>query len=395
VPYRYPYEQTLTIGQRDLLINLYHRPKSRMPVLTINSGSTSVKLALYARTDRGDIARLSALPNPGDGDPIAELTRASQQIHTQPQAVAHRIVHGGDCFAQPVRIDAAVIGTIERLSALAPLHNPQALRWVRAALSVWPGASQVAVFDTAFFKDLPRVAAEYALPPRLGTEQGVRRYGFHGLAHQAMWEKWCTLYPGLNRGGRLITVQLGGGCSIAALNQGRPMDTSMGFSPLEGLVMATRSGDVDAAIVPFLQQKLGVTSESVVAWLNEQSGLLGISGSDANPSALLASADPRAQFALGLYCYRLRKYIGAYLAVLGGCDGIVFGGGVGEHVPEVRARVLQGQEWAGILLDPARNAAASGGTACISPDTATVKVHVVTVDEESILARAAMDLTRA
>jgi acetate kinase len=365
-----------------------------MSVLTINSGSTSVKLALYARTERDDIARLSTLTSPADGDPLAELTRASQQIQVQPQAVAHRIVHGGDCFAQPVRIDAQVIGAIERLSALAPLHNPQALRWVRAALSVWPGASQVAVFDTAFFKNLPRVAAEYALPPKLGTEQGVRRYGFHGLAHQAMWEKWCTLYPGLGRGGRLITIQLGGGCSITALNQGRPMDTSMGFSPLEGLVMATRSGDVDAAIVPFLQQKLGITGESVVTWLNEQSGLFGISGSNDRPSALLASTDPRAQFALDLYCYRLRKYIGAYLAVLGGCDGIVFGGGVGEHVPEVRERVLQGQEWAGISLDLARNAAARGGNACISAATATVKVHVVTVDEESILARAAVDVTR-
>jgi acetate kinase len=300
-----------------------------MSVLTINSGSTSVKLALYGRSARGDMARLCTLPSPGAGDPRAELTKASQHIEVQPQAVAHRIVHGGDCFSQPVRIDAQVIGTIERLSALAPLHNPQALRWVRAALSVWPDASQVAVFDTAFFRDLPRVAGEYALPPRLGTEQGVRRYGFHGLAHQAMWEEWCSLYPGLDRGGRLITVQLGGGCSIAALNQGRPMDTSMGFSPLEGLVMATRSGDVDAAAVPFLQHKLGITGESLVALLNEQSGLLGVSGSDANPSALLASTDPRAQFALDLYCYRLRKYIGAYLAVLGGCDGIVFGGGVG------------------------------------------------------------------
>ena len=366
-----------------------------MAVLTINSGSTSVKLALYGRTDRGDIARLRTLPSPGDGDPRAELTKTSQQIEVQPQAVAHRIVHGGDFFSEPVRIDAGVIGTIERLSALAPLHNPQALRWVRAALSVWPGASQVAVFDTAFFKPLPRVAAEYALPPRLGTEQGVRRYGFHGLAHQAMWEKWCSLCPNLDRGGRLISVQLGGGCSIAALNQGRPMDTSMGFSPLEGLVMGTRSGDVDAAIVPFLQQRLGVSAETVVTWLNEQCGLLGVSGSEANPSALLDSAAPTAQFALDLYCYRLRKYIGAYLAILGGCDGLVFGGGVGEHVPEIRARVLQGQEWAGILLDPARNAAARGGSACISPSTATVRVHVIAVDEESILARAAVDTTGA
>jgi len=365
-----------------------------MSVLTINSGSTSVKLALYARTEHGDIARLCALPSPGNADPVVELTQASQRMEVKPRAVAHRIVHGGDLFSQPVRIDARVLSAIEGLSSLAPLHNPQALRWVRAALSVWPGASQVAVFDTAFFRDLPRVAAEYALPPRLGTEQGVRRYGFHGLAHQAMWEKWCTLSPHLDRGGRLITVQLGGGCSIAALNHGRPMDTSMGFSPLEGLVMATRSGDVDAAIVPYLEQRLGVSAESVVTWLNEESGLLGISGSDANPGALLTNTNPRAQFALDLYCYRLRKYIGGYLAVLGGCDGIIFGGGVGEHVPAVRARVLQGQEWAGILVDPGRNAVARGGSACISPDTATVKVHVVTVEEESILARAAVDITQ-
>ena len=165
-----------------------------------------------------------------------------------------------------------------------------------------------------------------------GVELGIRRYGFHGLAHQAMWERWRELEPRLPGGGKLITLQLGGGCSIAALDQGRPRDTSMGFSPLEGLVMETRSGDIDAAVVPYLERRLGVSGERVIEMLNERSGLAGVAGSADDPQALLETGSAQAQFAVELYCYRARKYLGAYLAVLGGCDGIAFGGGVGEHV---------------------------------------------------------------
>jgi acetate kinase len=363
-------------------------------LLTVNSGSTSVKLALYEASAGGALTRRDGEQHSGKAlDPPAVLGNLKSQLPAAPAVIAHRIVHGGTRFVQPTRIDSAVIAAIEELSPLAPLHNPPALRWLKAARELWgTDTPQVAVFDTAYFAHLPRVAAEYALPARLGVEQGVRRYGFHGLAHESMWHSWCQLYPELPRGGRLITLQLGGGCSITATDRGRPLDTSMGFSPLEGLMMATRSGDVDAAIVPHLQQRLAKSSEEIVALLNNSAGLAGVSGSNANPTELLAEGSPQGQFAVELYCYRIRKYLGAYFAVLEGCDGIVFGGGVGEHAPEVRRRALAGLEWAGVVLDAELNEAARGGDAHLSAARSAVRVHVIAPDEELVLARAAAAL---
>jgi len=298
-------------------------------------------------------------------------------------------------FTRPTRIDDSVRASIAALSELAPLHNPLALSWIDAARAACGNdVTHVAAFDTAFFSTLPRVAAEYALPPNLGVELGVRRYGFHGLAHEAMWRRWCELETQLPGGGKLITLQLGGGCSMAALERGQPRDTSMGFSPLEGLVMATRSGDVDAAIVPYLERHLGVSGERVLEMLNEGSGLAGVAGSGADPQSLLDQGSEPAQLAIELYCYRARKYLGAYLAVLGGCDGVAFGGGVGEHVPEVRARILSGLEWAGLKLDRAANQAAKGSESRISAEDARVSVRVIPVDEEVLMVRSALTVAK-
>jgi acetate kinase len=368
-----------------------------MMLLTVNSGSTSVKLALYAPQSGAAPVRLDGEQHEGSGlDPTAVLRGLQSRLPTPPAAIAHRVVHGGTQFVRPTRIDDAVIAAVEDLSPLAPLHNPAAVRWLKAARALWGSAvPQVAVFDTAFFSQLPRVAAEYALPATLKNEHGIRRYGFHGLAHEALWRAWCARHPQLTQGGRLITLQLGGGCSVAAVERGRPLDTSMGFSPLEGLVMATRSGDIDAAVVPYLERRLHLSGDEVVTRLNKQSGLAGMAGSDANPEQLLASSDAQAQFAVELYCYRIRKYVGAYLAVLGGCDGIVFGGGVGEHAPGVRARSLAGLGWAGIELEAQANEAARGGDARISATHAAVPVEVIVTDEESVLAAAAAALVGA
>jgi acetate kinase len=365
-------------------------------LLTINSGSTSVKLALYEADGAREPKQVAAEKHTGSEiAPGAVLEALAGKLHGAPEAIAHRIVHGGTRFVQPTPLDGAALAAIEQLSPLAPLHNPGALRWVKATRGLWGEAlPQVAVFDTAFFARLPRVAAEYALPAHIGIERGVRRYGFHGLAHESLWRGWCALYPQLPAGGRLITLQLGGGCSIAAIDRGRAVDTSMGFSPLEGLVMATRSGDLDPAVVPYLEQQLALTGEQVIGLLNERSGLAGVSARDSDAATLLARGEPDAQFAIELYCYRIRKYIGAYLAVLGGCDGIVFGGGVGEHVPGVRARALEGLAWAGIVLDAPRNAAARGGAARIAAAQSTVAVQVISSDEESVLAHAAAQLLR-
>ena len=359
-----------------------------MIVLTLNSGSTSVKLAVYDTA--GNVPkRLDSEHHSGGGlEPRAVLGGFLKKLHTPPDVVAHRVVHGGTRFTSPTRLDEGVVTEINKLSELAPLHNPTALTWIHAARAQFGHeVAQFAVFDTAFFAGLPRTAAEYALPARIGVDHGVRRYGFHGLAHEAMWRRWCELYPHLPRGGRLITVQLGGGCSITALDRGQPVDNSMGFSPLEGLVMATRCGDVDPSILPYLQKRLSLTSEQLIGVLNHEAGLAGLSGKSPNPGDLLTDPTPQAQFALELYCYRLRKYIGAYCAVLGGCDGIVFGGGVGEHVPEVRARALAGMGWAGIELDVTANAAAKGAEAAIHAAQSKVTVQVIPVDEELVMVR--------
>lgn len=362
-------------------------------VVTVNSGSTSVKLAAFTANE-ASVTQISHEHLSGEKLTAADVLRNFlARLPRAPDAIAHRVVHGGRHFPAPVRIDANVLRTIGELSELAPLHNPKALEWIEAARTVaGPGVAQVAAFDTSFFTSLPRVAGEYALAPKYGVQQDVRRYGFHGLAHQALWQRWLQLRPELSRGGRLITLQLGGGASITAIDRGRPLDTSMGFSPLEGLVMATRSGDIDPALVPHLQSRLGKSSEEVISLLNRESGVGGLSGGETNLGTLAADPDPQSQFTVDLYCYRARKYIGAYLTVLGGCDGIVFGGGVGEHVPAVRQRILTGLSWAGIELDVAANDAARGQEARIDSSRLPVRVQVIPVEEEGVLVRAAVEI---
>ncbi|MGH8228478.1 MAG: acetate/propionate family kinase [Steroidobacteraceae bacterium] len=376
-----------------------------MLILTVNGGSTSVKLAAFARTS-GSRALVRVVPDERSelrsgsaalADHVALLRAFLRKLgSSQVAAVGHRVVHGGARMVSPRRIDAGTEAALRELSDLAPLHNPLALEWLAAArAALGPETPQVAVFDTAFFASLPRTASEYALPRALGEDLGVRRYGFHGIAHQAMWRRWRELHSQLEEGGRLITLQLGGGCSMAAIDRGRPIDTSMGFSPLEGLVMATRSGDVDPAAVAYLARKLGASPDTIVERLNHECGLLGISGSTGDLKRLVDDSRPAAQFAVELYCYRARKLVGAYLAALEGCDGIVFGGGVGEHMPQIRERILAPLAWAGIELDPRANEAARGGEACISRPASPIGIRVLPPDEERTLAEAALAYAEA
>jgi len=367
--------------------------KGSCTVVTVNSGSTSVKLAAFTASASA-VTPISHDHLSGDKLVPQEVLRAFlAKLPSAPDAMAHRVVHGGRHFPAPVRIDADVLRTIGELSELAPLHNPKAVEWIEAARAVaGPDVAQIAAFDTSFFASLPRVASEYALAPKFGVQQEVRRYGFHGLAHQALWQRWMQLRPELSRGGKLITLQLGGGASITAIDRGHPLDTSMGFSPLEGLVMGTRSGDLDPAVVPHLQTRLGKTSAQIISLLNREAGVAGLSGGNTDLGTLAADPDPQSQFTVDLYCYRARKYIGAYLTVLGGCDGIVFGGGVGEHVPAVRQRILTGLGWAGIELDATANDAARGQEARIDSAKLPVRVQVIPVEEEGVLVRAAVEI---
>ena len=303
-----------------------------MNVLVVNAGSSSVRLSSFRSEKREDVHL--------DEEAIPE--QALAQLG-KPELCAHRVVHGGEKLVAPIRVDEAVEAEIERLTPLAPLHNPIALRWIRAAQKAF-GVPQVAVFDTAFFANLPAAASTYPLPRELMARFGVRRFGFHGLAHQAMWRAWCAMRPDLPDGGRVITLQLGSGCSAAAIDRGRPLDTSMGFSPLEGLVMATRGGDLDPGLLLHLAAQVDL--EPI---LNHQSGLAGLAGHGGDMRAILAANDDASKLAIDVYCHRARKYVGAYLAVLGGADGVVFGGGVGEHSEDIRNRILAGMGWAGRL----------------------------------------------
>jgi acetate kinase len=312
------------------------------------------------------------------------------------EAVGHRVVHGGDRFVAPTLITGEVEAGIDALSELAPLHNPSCLAGIRGARALLGHAlPMVAVFDTAFHQHMPERARRYALPAEMADRHRIRRYGFHGIAHASLANGYavCTGHP--LKQARLITFQLGNGCSVAAIAQGRSIDTSMGFTPLEGLVMGSRSGDVDASIVSYLSEREKVEAAEVERWLNERSGLLGLSGHTNDMRELLRAAeedgDRRAEFAIELFCYRARKYLGAYLAVLGGADAIVFGGGIGEHAPEIRRRICDGMEWCGLRLDHDRNRAAvglaPGGAAQISADGSPLAAYVVAADEETWIAR--------
>jgi acetate kinase len=312
------------------------------------------------------------------------------------EAVGHRVVHGGDQYVNPTLITDQVEAGIDALSELAPLHNPSCLAGIRGARAAFgPTLPMAAVFDTAFHQTMPEVARQYALSAELALRHRIRRYGFHGIAHASLADGYAAGTGTPLEEVRLITLQLGNGCSVAAIAQGRSVETSMGFTPLEGLVMGTRSGDVDASIVSYLAEREKVEAAEVERWLNERSGLLGLSGRSNDMRELLRLAeqeqDKHAEFAIDLFCYRVRKYLGAYLAVLGGADAIVFGGGIGENAPEIRDRICQNMEWCGLRLDSDCNRAtvglAPGRAAKISVDGSRPAAYVVAADEETWIAR--------
>lgn len=306
-------------------------------------------------------------------------------------AVGHRVVHGGDRFVEPTLIDDGVVNAIEALADLAPLHNAPSLSAIRAARgALGLHLPMVATFDTAFHRTLPGRASQYAIPQELAARHRIRRYGFHGLAHRYMTERYAAITSTPIERVKLITLQLGNGCSATAVEGGRSVDTSMGFTPLEGLVMGTRSGDIDPSLPSYLARREGVAVEDVIGWLNSRSGLLGVSGRSGDMRELLEAegrGDAGAALAVEMFCYRVRKYIGAYLAVLGGADAVVFAGGIGENAPSLRARICAGMDWCGLLLDQDRNAAAAGSEGRISPDDAKVQAYVIPVDEAAIIAR--------
>ncbi len=309
------------------------------------------------------------------------------------KAVGHRVVHGGERFTQSVLISDEVLRGIEDCIDLAPLHNPTNIKGISAAREVFgSGLPQVAVFDTAFHQTLPEHAFLYALPYQLYRRHRIRRYGFHGTSHRYVAYRYRQLCNIARNETNVITLHLGNGCSIAAIRAGNSVDTSMGLTPLEGLVMGTRSGDIDPAIVDFIGAKEGLTSQEVETLLNKQSGLLGISGLTNDMRELLdeerENNDRRAHLAIEIFCYRARKYIGAFLAAAGGAEAVIFTGGVGENSAEVRSRICRGFTWAGLELDPERNAdQIAGREGLISKEDSRLAAYVIPTDEELLIAR--------
>lgn len=351
-------------------------------ILTVNAGSSSARLALFDSNGvKVSAEHLRAVPS----DPGRSLEHyLSQHPDAGIVAVAHRVVHGGAEFRQATLVDATVEDQIDRLARLAPLHNPPALAWLRACRArLGAGVPQIAVFDTGFFAGLPPVASSYALPRELCERHAIRRYGFHGIAHRALYERFRALCP--QHATRIVTFQLGSGCSAAALRDGAPIDTSMGFSPLEGLVMATRAGDLDPGIVTHLQREEGWDIAQTELVLSGNCGLQGLTGRR-DMRELLGATDSQAQLAVELFSYRARKYLGAYAAALGGLDAVVFGGGIGEHAPVIRARILEGMDWCGIAVDKAANDSAVAKEACITATQSRVTAWVIPVDEAAVLA---------
>ena len=396
-----------------------------MRILVLNCGSSSIKFQLIetdveriaSNADRciakGSVEKigtdeavlhLALPPNPARSvteemlDHQTALSRAIQALKeakaiadiSQIQAVGHRVVHGGEHFSASVMIDEEVEKAIQECSELAPLHNPHNLRGYLVARKLMPQVPQVAVFDTAFHQTMPPKAYLYGLPYTYYRRYRIRRYGFHSPSHRYVAFR-CREMLGKAKGeANLITAHLGNGCSITAIEKGKSIDTSMGFTPLEGLLMGTRCGDIDPAIILYLMSKDELTLHDMSTLLNRFSGLYGISEQSNDMRELIAAAakgDKQAETAIDAFCYRLRKYIGAYTAALGHVDGLVFTGGIGENAPLVREKACQGLAEVGYQIDLTRNNEAVGKVSEISTDSSRVRIFVIPTNEELLIAR--------
>jgi acetate kinase len=379
-------------------------------ILTINCGSSTLKFDLFDAADgersiaRGVVDRiggrgsaelisesgerkLRSIAAADHGEATLQAIRLldSSGFFGALEAVGHRVVHGGVRFSGPVLLDAEAEVAIEEFAELAPLHNGPAVAAIRAVReALGPGMSQVAAFDTAFHSRMPRVARLYALPRHL-AEEGVVRYGFHGLSYEYVMEELHRVDPGV-ADGRVVVAHLGNGASMAAVRDGAGVDTTMGFSPTGGLVMGTRSGDLDPSVPLFLLEEWGLTPTQVSDLVNKQAGLLGVSGTSADMRDLLelGASDPHAAEAVALFCYQARRFLGALAAALGGLDALIFTGGIGEHSSSVRERICEGLGFLGIRLDPDRNAEHAP---VISHDGDPVTVRVIPTDENLMVAR--------
>lgn len=399
-----------------------------MIVLVFNCGSSSLKyqvLNMESNTEytllakglverigleRGDITHKPSgkekleiskpVPNHTEGiksvlelvtDPEHGVLKSLNEI----DAVGHRVAHGGELFPESCIVDDKVIAGIEELCELAPLHNPANLLGIRAVKELLPDVPQVAVFDTSFHQTMPDYAYMYAIPYRCYEEYKIRRYGFHGTSHKFVAAKACEIL-GLNQAdSRVVTCHLGNGGSVTAVLNGKSVDTSMGFTPVEGVVMGTRCGNLDVGVVTYLQHKENLDADGINAMLNKQSGFLGVSGVSSDCRDITAAAESgnyRAALSMKMFCHSVRKYIGAYSAVMGGLDAIVFTGGIGENDAELREEICSTLGYLGVEFDKAANEGVRGKDVVLTKPSSKVKVLTLTTNEELVIARDTMDL---
>jgi acetate kinase len=362
--------------------------------IVVNAGSSSLKVRVLGPADRIDAAfDLDHWDGSPDHGELAAFLAGAPDVGV----VGHRVVHGGARFRQATLLDDAVIAEIGKLTDLAPLHQPRALAGIEAARRALPGVPEVACFDTAFHANLPDAAALYALPRDWTERFGLRRFGFHGLSHSYAVRRAASLLGRDVATLRIVSCHLGAGASLAAVSSGRSVDTTMGFTPLEGLVMATRSGSVDPGLIIWLLQHGGLGLDEIAASLEQRSGLAGLAGlpgGDMRDVQRAAGAgDPAAQLAIEVYLHRLRREIAAMVAAMNGVDALIFTGGVGEHDPEIRVAAVSGLEFLGVSIDPRRSDATAD--AIISGDAAALAVLVITAREDIEIARQAREVLAA
>ena len=366
-----------------------------MRVLVFNVGSTTLKFACIETTSRKRLCG-GLVDRIGQTGGEAQTHQAATEIALQRvaehsfDAIAHRIVQGGDKFSGPTRVTAQTLSSLRELDSLAPLHNPPARKVVELIAATLPDFPQTLVFDTAYFATLLPVAFRYAIPTAMADQYGIRRYGFHGTSHQYVIQQALPFLGGDSKSKKIISLHLGGGASVTASIGGVAVDTSMGMTPLEGLVMATRSGDIDPAIPLYLIRQTGMTVDEVDKLLNSQSGLLGLCGDSDMRTVLTraSSGDESAQLAIDIYVRKIIKTIGSYFAILGGLDALIFTAGIGEHSAEIRRRITSTIGHLGIAIDPSANQAIGDGISDLSAENAVVRTLVVPTNEELAIALA-------
>jgi acetate kinase len=390
-----------------------------MKILVLNCGSSSIKFQFFNMTDQSVLAKGlvdkiglngSCLKlNKSNGEKVTfngeildhkagieyVLGVLTSQKHgcignlNEIDAVGHRVVHGGEWFNSSVLINHEVITALEKCIDLAPLHNPPNLKGIEAVEELIPDLKQVAVFDTAFHQTMPKHAYMYGIPYSLYEKYAIRRYGFHGTSHRYVSQRACEILGLDYSKSKVITCHLGNGASVAAISEGKSVDTSMGFTPVEGLLMGTRAGDLDLGVVTFLMEKEKIGTKSASTLFNKHSGMLGITGISSDARDIEMAADKgheRALLAMEMYDYRVKKYIGSYSAAMNGCDVLVFTGGIGENADLTRYGICNGLEWLGFELDEVKNKGLRGKEAVISKDGSRVKIMVVPTDEELMIA---------